>query len=555
MNKRHREPGSGSGWSWYALVAAAYVLGLAVVGAGLRGNAGFPLDDSWIHQVIARNLVQHHTLGFTPGVWSSGSSSTLWTLVLALNPMFLPHLSPVVYTLVLNSALLTGCGLLLWHMARLDGLQPSEALALALLPGLSGNLAWLAFTGMEHVLFMALSLLAIVIWFRHDGAAKSSLTAGLVLGALALTRPEGIVLAVLLLAAYRRCGRSAADVVRAGAVTVLFLVSSCLVNLKTSGSLMPATMRGRRFLYTGSDHMHIGRSSVKALTTETYRRILEHHFFDSNRWWVVLFVALALYGLVVLVRRLPSRTAMLCVWATVHYACYCVVLPAAGHGGRYQPFVLLLFPGLMGIGLIDLLRRVPVAPRLSVALQWSAVLLIGGLTARTLPRWQVALRDSVRQINGSPRALATWIGDHYPAGTTMAVSDIGAIGYFAPIHVIDLGGLVDPHFMDVLKSGRVPEYIDARGAQYVVLAHNPDDPQVGDMFRLLHNPAVRLVPIDTEGIDEARWANGNAYTQHGFRFQTLYRIEHVPLEEQSAAATAAATALAVSARPGSAKGR
>ena len=32
--------------------------------------------------------------------------------------------------------------------------------------------------------------------------------------------------------------------------------------------------------------------------------------------------------------------------AILHYASYCFTLPATGHGGRYQPFVLVLFPAL-----------------------------------------------------------------------------------------------------------------------------------------------------------------------------------------------------------------
>src|SRR5579871_6068554 len=142
---------------WYLVVIAAYGIGLGYVGLGLRNNLGFPLDDSWIHQEIARNLVQHHSFGFTPGVTSSGSSSTLWTFVLALNYL-LPSHSPVLYPLILNCILISVSGLILWRMAALDGLPLLDAIALAILPAFSGNFIWLAFIGMEHVLFVTLSL-------------------------------------------------------------------------------------------------------------------------------------------------------------------------------------------------------------------------------------------------------------------------------------------------------------------------------------------------------------------------------------------------------------
>lgn len=541
-------------WRWYLLVVSAYLIGLVSLGIALRHNLGFPLDDSWIHQVIARNLVRFHTFGFTPGVASSGSSSTLWTLILALNYLLFPHISPVIFALILNSVLLISCGILLWQMAVRDGLPRAEALALAILPGLSGNLVWLAFTGMEHVLFMMLSLLAIVLWFRQDGTAKPSVYAGLALGALGMTRPEGLVLSLLLFALYKRCGRSVADVIRAAGLAAIFLLSSFLLNLKTSGSLLPTTLRGRRYLYTGSDRLHFGRASLRALTGDTYKRIISHHFFNSTGWWVAVFVVLAFYGVFVLLRRFPNRTSMLCFSAVVQYACYCVMLPAAGHGGRYQPFVLLLFPSVMAIALIDIVTRgirIVSSQKTGIGLQWAAMLLISAMTAATLPRWEVALRDNVFDMNASRRKLAYWINDHYPPGTKMAVSEIGAIGYFAHIDLLDLGGLVDQHFLPYLMSGRVPEYLDARDVKYVVLSHMDGDPKFGEMFHLSQNPAIRLVPLDTEGIDGERWLSSNQYTQNGYPFQTLYRIDHVPLREQSVAATAMATAIAAHARPDS----
>src|SRR5664280_539396 len=109
-------------WRWVLLGAATYLIGLASLAVALRHNLGFPLDDSWIHQEIARNLVQHHSFGFTPGVTSSGSSSTLWTFILALNYLLFPTHSPVLFPLILNSILVILSGVLLWRMAVLDGL-------------------------------------------------------------------------------------------------------------------------------------------------------------------------------------------------------------------------------------------------------------------------------------------------------------------------------------------------------------------------------------------------------------------------------------------------
>ena len=55
----------------------------------LSGRLGFPLDDSWIHLVFARNLAQGEGLSFNPGELVPGSTAPLWTALLSL--MFLLH--------------------------------------------------------------------------------------------------------------------------------------------------------------------------------------------------------------------------------------------------------------------------------------------------------------------------------------------------------------------------------------------------------------------------------------------------------------------------------
>jgi len=535
-------------WRWFLPVACVYFVGLCSLGVALRHSLGFPLDDSWIHQVIARNLVQHHNLGFTPGVASSGSSSTLWSFILALGLVVFPVHSPVLFPLILNAILLIVSGALLWRMAVLDELPLLYAIALAMLPALSGNYVWLAFIGMEHVLFVTLSLAAISIWFRRDHAGPhsslgSSVAAGIVLGALGMTRPEGLALSVLLFALYKWCGRSFADVVRAAATAVVFLIPSFLVNLKTSGSLLPLTLRGRRFLYFGTDKLHVGRSTVLELMRDTYAKAIEHNFFSTATLhrWPMIFVALAFYGCFVLLRRSPNRTAILVLWAVLHYASYCATLPVTGHGGRYQPFVLLLFPSLLAIAAVDLIGfgfRL-VKSRGGAVLrpaQAVAVLAVAGLTAATLPRWSIALGQSIYEIDNCHLKMAEYLDEHYPPGTPMGVFDIGAIGYFSHIDLIDLGGLVDHNYLPYLLSGRVPQYLEEKDAHYIVLAHNGPEgdwdgtgppTRLGDQLRFFNNPEVHLQEIYSVAIDYPTWYSSYMYTQHAYRYQTLYRVTYL----------------------------
>jgi hypothetical protein len=154
----------------------------------------------------------------------------------------------------------------------------------------------------------------------------------------------------------------------------------------------------------------------------------------------------------------------------------------------------------------------------------------------TLPRWSVGLRDSIYNIDNCHLKMAEYLNDHYPAGTKMGVFDIGTIGYFSHIDLVDLGGLVDRNYLPYLISGRVPQYLEERGVDYVLLAHNGPEgaydgtgepTRFGDALRFFHNPAVRLDEIHTEGIDYPTWYSSYQYSQHAYRLQTLYRIVYL----------------------------
>ena len=92
---------------------AAILLVAAILGAAIYlffsariDRIGFPLDDSWIHLTYARNLAQRGEWAFQPGHLSAGSTSPLWTFLLAIG--FWLHLGPYVWTYFLGAPLIFG---------------------------------------------------------------------------------------------------------------------------------------------------------------------------------------------------------------------------------------------------------------------------------------------------------------------------------------------------------------------------------------------------------------------------------------------------------------
>ncbi|MGQ9593863.1 MAG: hypothetical protein ACUVXH_04955, partial [Anaerolineae bacterium] len=189
-------------WSQRARGLALLALGLGAVGlyllwAGTQGGLGFPLDDAWIHQTYARNLVLTGRWTYTGGRVSAGSTSPLWTLLLV--PGHLLGVDPRAWAYALGTALLLGSGWLVWRTGHALGLPEGAAWSLGALVVTEWHMVWAALSGMETSLFAFLSL---VLFWRFLRAAEAPRwtawqagTLGLLAGLLVLTRPDGLLLA------------------------------------------------------------------------------------------------------------------------------------------------------------------------------------------------------------------------------------------------------------------------------------------------------------------------------------------------------------------------
>jgi len=84
-------------WSVYIILCLLYLFWSAK-----HTGPGYPLDDSWIHQVFARNLAEGHGFSFNPGKPISAATAPLWPLVLV---PFWFFLGPVAGGLIVGALL------------------------------------------------------------------------------------------------------------------------------------------------------------------------------------------------------------------------------------------------------------------------------------------------------------------------------------------------------------------------------------------------------------------------------------------------------------------
>jgi hypothetical protein len=435
------------------LVAASAVLYL---GYSLRyGFLGFPLDDGWIHQTYARNLGQHGQLAYNLGEPSVGSTSPLWTALIA--PAYAIHLEPRVWTYLLGALFLA---LTSWLVQRLGRhLSPGSGLV-PLLTGafclLEWHLAWAAFSGMETILFVFLSLLVLE---RHLAGERPLLT-GLAGGLLALTRPEGVVL-LLIIAADAAC-RPSQDTSRsrwrnmqaAGLLLAGFLipvVPYLALNMSITGNPFPNTFYAKQAEY---------QEVVSALPIwARLARVAAVTIVGAQALLIPGFLYAAYKG-----ARDRTRPILLpLVWWAALIAIYALRLPVTYQHGRYliPTIPLLVLLGAWGTENLPRLHRIP-----KRALLLSLPILLVIFWVRGAQQYA----KDVRIIDSELKAAGLWIRDNTLDSALIGAHDIGAIGYFSERFLIDTAGLITPEVVPFIRSEeKILAFLEEKHVDYVAI--------------------------------------------------------------------------------------
>ncbi len=176
-------------WLVLSLVCIASVT-VYLLYSGITYRTGFPLDDAWIHQTYARNVALRGEWSFLPGKPSGGSTSPLWSALLAIG--FWLHLGPQVWTYLLGTVALVGLSFLVEKTARflIPAYRPRfpwVGTAVAL----EWHLVWAAASGMETLLYASLATLILCLLIS---GSKRYFIIGLLVGLAVWVRPDGITL-------------------------------------------------------------------------------------------------------------------------------------------------------------------------------------------------------------------------------------------------------------------------------------------------------------------------------------------------------------------------
>ncbi len=437
------EPGSAPWCARHRVLLFALTLGAL---AHLAPFVRYLTDDTFIHLQFAKNLIAGEGFSFNAGTPTYGATSPLWVFLLVLVGRFIPGADaapsesaplPALAGIakVWGALCLVGTMFALVRLGRTLGWRPWMALgAGALLAAHAWSARW-AISGMETPLAVFLVTVSLMAVASAIESGRGYFVAGLFLGVATLARPECWLLLLLGLcvigwAAWPVRGRRLASTLTGAAFATIpwFLIAWSWFHriLPNTGAAKAGAALDPGLALTAI------RSSIRiVLSTDALPVALA-------------VIALALAG-PSLLRRMPrGRRA---IWILV--AAWPVALALGLAYGGVQIVSRYLLPAvpsilLLGMASLDwaMARWIP-RGRAIAALAFFTLYAAQNVTITSRFSAPHALRHTAG-LRTSLAAFGLWAKENTPAGTSFAIPDIGAFGFYSDRPVLDLFGLVTP---------------------------------------------------------------------------------------------------------------
>lgn len=413
--------------------AIAADLALAGLVVALRAELPRPLlDDAYIVLSVVRNALLSLGPHLDPASGDAVLSTMAWpALIGSAVALGAP---PVAALRALGFASEIALALVVRRLATnvthslAAGTFAAAALAthpLLLLPSLGG---------METALMLA--ALGAAAWAT---TRRKAATAAALAGLLPWIRVDGMLAAIVLLAAQARDRRSVGAGWWAGAALA---AGAPVLHRVVFGAWLPATVAAKAAIAVGDYAAGVREVALEFARSLTGRSA--YWLVDPSPHWVM--VPLALLGIWRLTRRgwTPASRAVT-IWAALYVAAF--VLSGRAYARNFPWYFtppLLAIDLLAAVGLADAVQRLPVRWRVRGA--WLPVAIPLLVFLASFPTAERSLHRVASSFTAHRErayaAAAIWMGRYGPADS-IASNEIGALAWFSPpgTEVVDLLGL------------------------------------------------------------------------------------------------------------------
>ena len=474
--------GKATGWraAFYPLLGVAALVCAIIASSTLWLNAGtftYALDDPYIHLALAHNIALGH-YGINLVEPSAPSSSIIWPLLLA--PFAATPLGDFVPLLLNLFAMIAALALLCILVEPVFGALPQPAqrpatVATVLLICIMINLFGLVFTGMEHTLQIALSLVILLGLLRQheDGRLRWWLAAALI--AAPLVRYECLALSGVALV-YLLWQRKIAAALTVGSLLAVLIGGFSLFLMAQGLGPLPSSIIAKSTGASASLLTLIGSRIATILT--------------STQGWLLLIGA---FVLVITGER------------SLRPLGYCIAAATAAHllfgriGGypRYESYlVALVFISILSIHSRQFVRWAGGLRRPTLVV---GGLLLPLLLTPTSILAQLGTPLGSNNVYEQQYQMSRFVAEYWQA--PVAVNDLGLVARRGHQYTLDLWGLGSREAL-TLRQGTTPDAIwmatlaNKRGVELVIIYPEPFDSippswiVLGDLY--LSRPAATV---------------------------------------------------------------
>ena len=421
---------------------SAILLSAFLIAAGVYFNWHLQLDDALIYYRYIENALHGNGLVYNPGERYNALTSPLYAyLMLFFATLTQGHIHAVAMLLSGVSHFLLSAFLIVYFLRKIS---PVALLAIPFL--VASRFYFYGVYGMETLLYLALSIAALILFERQRFGAL-----GIVAALLILTRSEMIFL-IVAFALEHRLRKMPFPRWQDYIVPALILAIHFGFNAWYYGALLPQSAGAKT------------TQAMSGLWGDGLVFLNLHYllglFFNNDFRLAAIFASTGIIGLYGL-----RGMGLLRVWFIflALYTAFYIGFNIPNYHWYYAPYFLT---GILGqIGLISLLAR----HKKTLAILVTAALITANAGA---------LFPAMQQRGPHPHypAIGQWIRQNVPQKATIGVIEIGHIGWYSKRPIIDAMGLVTPRNAEWMAHREFTRWVEYYRPDYLML-HQPLWPQ------------------------------------------------------------------------------
>lgn len=401
----------------------------------------FQLDDGLIYLRYIKNFHDGWGLVYNPGERFNGLTSPLFTYVVLAASFLFGNLQS---TTTIVSALFLTCAAILGGKIFSKGKWESLFTAVVI-----GSFGYFYSTfGMETPLFLMLIGLSLYL-YKVD-----SIYFVLALAFLVITRGEGVFLAMVIGADYLVKNRKLPNL-KIVAIALLIFSLPFVFNYFYYGDFLPATASAK----IGQGKSGFWNNSFGFLNAA----YLIDAVFSKSNLAALIFLISAAYGVFTC---LKDRMVIISSIFAVMLLSFYVGLNLPNYQWYYAPFfyLALIFScrGIWEVATIVLARG-------KIGYRAVAFLTLSSVTIFALTR-VVSFEETGR--NESYAKIGSWIKANTALNSSVAMVEIGTVGWYSDRKIIDILGLVNKYNADYVSKGDLYGWLSRYQPDYI-LRHDP----------------------------------------------------------------------------------